>query len=100
MTKQKQRFDMLVNNTNISIERIKYQVSNPDVEINSLNKLIDEIAILNEKENFEDENDLPAYNTKRTWYEKANMIEVVLRLFAHELSSEAKKSIKIRDILK
>jgi hypothetical protein len=97
---RKKRFDMLVDSANISIERIKKQLTNPDVEINGLKKLIEEIAFLNEKENLESENDLPATNTKRTWYEISVMTEVVLSLFAHELSAEAKKSNKIKDILK
>lgn len=100
MSKRKVRFDMLVENTSVSIDRIKNQLSNPDVEISMLNKLIEEIAFLNEKESYEEEGELPATNTKRTWYEIANMTEVVLRLFAHELSVEAKKSNRIKDILK
>ena len=55
MSKRKVRFDMLVENTSVSIDRIKNQLSNPDVEISMLNKLIEEIAFLNEKESYEEE---------------------------------------------
>ena len=91
---------MLVDSANISIERIKKKLSNPDLEIDGLKKLVEEIAFLNEKENFENENDIPAIRSKIYWRDIANMNEVVLRLFAHELSVEAKKSNKIKDILK
>ena len=100
MSKRKVRFDMLVENTSVSIDRIKHQLSNPEVEISMLNKLIEEIALLNEKDSFEEEGELPASNTKKVWFEIANMTEVVLRLFAHELSVESKKRSRIKDILK
>ena len=100
MSKRKIRFDMLVENTSVSITRIKNQLSNPETEITSLLKLIEEIAVLNEKEFYLENNDLPVTNSKEKITDTNNMLEVVLRLFAHELSTEAKKIDRIKHILK
>ncbi|CAB4151612.1 hypothetical protein UFOVP597_26 [uncultured Caudovirales phage] len=100
MSKQKNRMEMLVNATNVSIQRIKSGNKDPFYEISNLIELSKEISEMNASDYFMSNEDLPEEKSKQYYYELSNLLQLMLGLFAIEMKEEANKIKKINDILK
>jgi hypothetical protein len=100
MNKKKVRFDMLVERASISIERILNQKSTASIEVAELKKIIDELALMNEADFYNETEDLPVKDSKQKYLESSKMFEIILELFALELETQSKKLALINGILK
>lgn len=100
MSKQKNRMEMLVNATNVSIQRIKSGNKDPFFEISQLIELSKEISEMNSNDYFLINEDLPEEKSKQYYYELSHLLELMLGIFAMEMKEEANKIKKISDILK
>ena len=100
MNLKKYRFDMLIERVSISIDKILKQKSTASIEVAELKKIIDEIALMNEFDFYNETDDLPIKDSKQKYIESSKLFEITLELFALELENQSKKISQINGILK
>jgi hypothetical protein len=99
MNKKKERFNILMHKAKVLIEKVAKGSVNGLDATSELKVIIDEHSTINEKEYFEETNDLPVENSVYKYKEMAQLYDIILDLFANELTDQSVKIKKIKNII-
>lgn len=93
----KKRYDIFEGRLNTTIENLK---ANPDnYNIDDFLKLVEEIALLNEKDYWKSQDDLPKEKGEQFYKEKSTMLALACQILAYDFATMSNKIKHLKHII-
>jgi len=93
----KKRYDIFEGRLESTLENLKMTPENYNID--SFLKLVDEIALLNEKDYWKSSGDLPTERGEQFHKEKSQMLALACQVFAYEIAGTNLKMKNVKNII-